>query len=88
MIIDAPPILTKVQRKKDYTARRSPMVVNYNRNPTTTTTTPRETSSWANYNLFSLLEDAEEESEDEGYEDIMVVTEATTSTSWTKISAI
>eukprot|EP00972_Heterocapsa_arctica_P033686 4957265-Heterocapsa_arctica.AAC.1 len=63
------------------------MVVNYNRNPTTTTT-PKKTSSWADYNQFSLLEDALDESEDEGYEEIMVVTEATTSTSWTKISAI
>eukprot|EP00972_Heterocapsa_arctica_P009023 1327866-Heterocapsa_arctica.AAC.1 len=63
MITDAPPLLTKVQRKKDYKARWSPMVVNYSRNPTTTTT-PKKTSSWANYNLFSLLEDAEDESED------------------------
>eukprot|EP00972_Heterocapsa_arctica_P011503 1685934-Heterocapsa_arctica.AAC.1 len=64
------------------------MVVNYNRNPTTTTTTPKKTSSWANYNQLSLLEDVEDESEDEVYEEIMVVTEATTSTSWTKIPAI
>eukprot|EP00972_Heterocapsa_arctica_P080681 11890403-Heterocapsa_arctica.AAC.1 len=94
MIIDAPPIFNKVQRKKQHKARWSPMIVNYNRNPTTTTTTPKKTTtlmtkaSWENYNQFSLLEDADDEEDDEGYEEIMVVTEAATSTSWTKVSAI
>eukprot|EP00972_Heterocapsa_arctica_P056015 8261494-Heterocapsa_arctica.AAC.1 len=64
------------------------MVVNYNRNPTTTTTTPTKTSSWANYNQLSLLEDAEDASEDEGQDEIMFVTEATSASRWTKILAI
>eukprot|EP00972_Heterocapsa_arctica_P107607 15853165-Heterocapsa_arctica.AAC.1 len=45
-------------------------------------------ASWESYNQFSLLEDADDEKDDEGYEEIMVVTEAATSTSWTKLSAI
>jgi hypothetical protein len=44
--------------------------------------------SWTNYNQFSLLEDAEDESEDEGQEEIMFVTEATSASRWTQISTI
>jgi hypothetical protein len=43
--------------------------------------------SWEDYNQFSLLEDADEESED-GDEEIMVVTEPSSTSRWTKISAI
>ena len=48
---------------------------------------PSTTSSWANYNQFSLLEDAED-AEDEGQEEIMFVTEAASASRWTKILAI
>ena len=44
-------------------------------------------ASWESYNQFSLLEDADDE-DNEGYEEIMVVTEAATTTSWTKVSTI
>ena len=40
------------------------------------------------YNQFSLLEDADDDEDNEGYEEIMVVTEAATTTSWTKVSTI
>jgi hypothetical protein len=106
MLTDAPPILTKVQKKKQYKTRWSPMTVDYNRDratiprannnndPTTTKTTPLKRvsimskASWENYNQFSLLEDADDDEDDEGYEEIMVVTEAATTTSWTKVSTI
>ena len=100
------------------------MVVNYNRNPTTTTAPTTTTTksvnaltaetgrqhpwtsspggfharsraagrspskSWEDYNQCSLLEDADGASEDEGQEEIMVITEPTSTSSWTKISAI
>eukprot|EP00972_Heterocapsa_arctica_P009556 1408954-Heterocapsa_arctica.AAC.1 len=64
-----------VNYNRDQTTTTTPKT--HNNDPTTTTTTPRRNmslmtkASWESYNQFCLLEDADDDKDDEGYEEIM-----------------
>eukprot|EP00972_Heterocapsa_arctica_P103973 15324392-Heterocapsa_arctica.AAC.1 len=62
MLSDAPPVRTRIQGagKLEYKASWQPSIM---------TRATRE--NWTSYNQFSLLEDSEDSSEEEGYEEIM-----------------